>query len=66
MKKYTYENGYAGKIEYWSSKLVEASKTGDIHAMEKAQESLNYFVGRHLNFHGAPRNVNNQSENNGK
>ena len=65
-KKFTYENGYLRKIEYWSSVLIEASRLGDVQGIEKAQSSLNYFVGRHLNFHGAPRTVDNQSENNGK
>ena len=57
MKKYSYENGYVGKIEYWSARLIEASRLGDTGAIEKAQASLNYFVGRHLNHHGAPKPV---------
>ena len=65
MKKYSYENGYLRKIEYWSSVLIEASRLGDVQGIEKAQTSLNYFVGRHLNFHGAPRPAN-QSEGNEK
>jgi len=54
MKKYTYPNGYLTKIEYWSSMLIEASRLGDVKGIEKAQESLNHFVGRHLTHHGAP------------
>ena len=65
MKKFTYENGYLRKIEYWSSVLIEASRLGDVQGIEKAQTSLNYFVGRHLNFHGATRPAN-QSEGNEK
>ena len=57
MKKYSYENGYTGKIEYWSTRLIDASRSGDTTAIEKAQASLNYFVGRQLNHHGAPKLV---------
>ena len=57
MKKYSYENGYTGKIEYWSTRLIDASRSGDTGAIEKAQASLNYFVGRQLNHHGAPKLV---------
>jgi hypothetical protein len=53
MKKWKYENGYAGKIEYWSARLVEATRDRDREGIKKAAESLEYFVARQLNHLGS-------------
>lgn len=53
MKKFNYENGYAKKIEYWSGKLVEATNAGDRVGIEKAGNSLAYFIERQLNYLGS-------------
>ena len=43
-----YEDGYWGKIEYWVNEVVIASKHGELQRVEKATESLSYFVGRQI------------------
>ena len=44
-----YENGYQGKIQYWTSQLnaeVMNTKTPDIQVIRKCLNKLEYFVGR--------------------
>ena len=53
MKKFNYENGYSKKIEYWSGKLIETTQAGDRAGIQKAGESLGYFIDRHLNYLGS-------------
>ncbi len=40
----TYENGYLPKIEYWTSKLVEAVKSGDIYEIDHIHNKLDFFI----------------------
>jgi hypothetical protein len=44
-----YENGYQGKIQYWTGQLnaeVMNTKTPDIQVIRKCLNKLEYFVGR--------------------
>ena len=44
-----YENGYQGKIQYWTGQLnaeVMNTKTPDIQVIRKCVSKLEYFVGR--------------------
>jgi hypothetical protein len=44
-----YENGYQGKIQYWTGQLnaeVMNTKTPDIQVIRKCVYKLEYFVGR--------------------
>jgi hypothetical protein len=43
-----YTNGYQSKIEYWSTQLVEAVKSGQREGIERAKAKLDYFVHRQL------------------
>jgi hypothetical protein len=43
-----YENGYQGKIEYWSGELSKAVKENDAERIEKCRGSLNHFVNQQL------------------
>jgi len=40
----TYENGYLPKIEYWTSKLVEAVKAGNIYEIDHIHNKLDFFI----------------------
>lgn len=45
----TYENGYQGKIQYWTSQLnaeVMNTKVPDIHHIRHCITKLEYFVGK--------------------
>ena len=46
--KREYTNGYQSKIEYWSTQLVEAVKSGQREGIEQAKAKLDYFVNRQL------------------
>jgi len=44
-----YENGYQGKIQYWTGQLnaeVMNTKVPDIQVIRKCVSKLEYFVGR--------------------
>ena len=36
--------GYLPKIEYWTSKLMEAVKTKDIYEIDSIHRKLDYFI----------------------
>jgi hypothetical protein len=40
----TYETGYLPKIEYWTSKLVEAVKAGNIYEIDHIHHKLDFFI----------------------
>ena len=40
----TYENGYMSKIEYWTYKLMDAVKSGDIREIDHIHHKLDYFI----------------------
>ena len=40
----SYENGYFTKIEYWTSKLVEAVKNEDIYEIDHIHRKLDFFI----------------------
>lgn len=47
----TYENGYQGKINYWTGQLneeVRNTKVPDIQVIKKCLSKLEYFVGKQL------------------
>jgi hypothetical protein len=39
-----YPNGYANKIEYWQGRFNDAVTNCDVQAIDKAAESLKYFI----------------------
>ena len=41
-----YENDYFPKIEYWTSKLVEAVKNEDIYEIDHIHRKLDFFIQR--------------------
>jgi hypothetical protein len=41
-----YNNGYQGKIEYWSGKLIEGVKANDYKVIFESKKRLDYFVDR--------------------
>jgi len=41
-----YENGYWGKITYWTSKLNEAIEASNLIGVDSAHRKLDYFIGR--------------------
>lgn len=41
-----YENGYWGKITYWTSKLQEAVDNNNLRGVDSAHRKLDYFIGR--------------------
>jgi len=47
----TYENGYQGKIQYWTSQLndeVRNTKVPDIQVIKKCLSKLEYFTSKQL------------------
>lgn len=44
MTKRNYSNGYLGKIQYWTQRVVNATESGNVQEQLKALESLAYFV----------------------
>ena len=46
MKNKKYENGYWGKITYWTGKLNQALLTNDLKSVDSAHNKLNYFIGK--------------------
>ena len=40
------ENDYFAKIEYWTSKLVEAVKNEDIYDIDHIHRKLDFFIQR--------------------
>jgi hypothetical protein len=41
-----YENEYFPKIEYWTSKLVEAVRNEDIYEIDHIHRKLDFFIQR--------------------
>ena len=41
-------DGYVGKIKYWTTKYNEAFKNGDPVALMEIMNKLNYFTGKHV------------------
>jgi len=39
-----YPNGYYPKIEYWTGKLIEATKSRNLVEIDKAHRKLDYFI----------------------
>ena len=39
-----YPNGYYPKIEYWTSKLIQATKACNIAEVDRAHRKLDYFI----------------------
>ena len=39
-----YENGYWGKITYWTGKLNQALLVSDLKSVDSAHNKLNYFI----------------------
>ena len=39
-----YPNGYYPKIEYWTSKLIEATNARNIAEVDTAHRKLDYFI----------------------
>jgi len=39
-----YPNGYYPKIEYWTGKLIEATKARNLVEVDKAHQKLDYFI----------------------
>jgi hypothetical protein len=40
----SYENEYFPKIEYWSSKLLEAVRNEDIYEIDHIHRKLDFFI----------------------
>lgn len=47
-KEERYPLGYLPKIEYWSSKLSEATSANDIKGIKKAEGKISWFTKREL------------------
>lgn len=43
-----YKNGYAEKINYWTTQLNMAVDCGNAHLMSKAMSKLEYFTARQV------------------
>jgi hypothetical protein len=41
-----YPNGYYPKIEYWTGKLIEATKSRNLVEVDRAHQKLDYFIQR--------------------
>ena len=41
-----YSNGYYPKIEYWTSKLMEAVNNGNLREIDSCHRKLDYFIQR--------------------
>jgi len=39
-----YPNGYYPKIEYWTGKLIEATKSRNLVEVDRAHRKLDYFI----------------------
>ena len=39
-----YPNGYYPKIEYWTSKLIEATNARNLAEVDRAHRKLDYFI----------------------
>ena len=39
-----YPNGYYPKIEYWTGKLIEATKSRNLAEVDRAHRKLDYFI----------------------
>ena len=39
-----YPNGYYPKIEYWTGKLIEATKSRNLAEVDRAHNKLDYFI----------------------
>ena len=39
-----YPNGYYPKIEYWTGKLIEATKARNLAEVDIAHQKLDYFI----------------------
>ena len=39
-----YPNGYYPKIEYWTGKLIEATKSRNLVDVDRAHQKLDYFI----------------------
>ena len=46
MAKREYSNGYYPKIEYWTSKLMEAVNSGNLRMIDSCHRKLDYFIQR--------------------
>ena len=42
----SYENGYWGKIEYWTRQLQNAIENKNLRGVDSAHRKLDYFIGR--------------------
>jgi hypothetical protein len=42
--------GYAGKVEYWASKVTEGAKELDYKLLFEAKLKLDYFINKHKEF----------------
>ena len=47
-----YENVYLPIMEYWSYRLMDAVKAGDMNGMEEANSKLAYFIQRQKDVYG--------------
>jgi len=39
-----YPNGYYPKIEYWTGKLIEATKSRNLAEVDRVHQKLDYFI----------------------
>jgi hypothetical protein len=46
MNNKKYENGYWGKITYWTGKLNQSLLMNDLKGVDSAHNKLNYFIGK--------------------
>ena len=44
-----YSNGYYPKLEYWTTKLVEAIKSSNIVEVDSCHRKLDYFIQQQWN-----------------
>ena len=47
MNKKDYPNGYRDKVEYWSTKLVQATSAHSTEEVLEIMKSLEYFTKKH-------------------
>ncbi len=56
MKK-EYNNGYWGKIEYWTSQLKKAVEANDLDRVDTARIKLDYFVEKHRSIYRKNKSI---------
>ena len=51
-----YENDYFAKIQYWTSKLVEAVRNEDIYEIDHCHNKLDFFIQRQFDLNVKSKN----------